>query len=433
MDQATIERPSSPEHPSSPQPPSTHQRPSSHVLAAIRGVRDELAAVRIPRLDRLGYWSHYMALARFGTPRYSPVLDAQYEEGRLSRGYARFLERINRRLDARGTRPTVEVPAFDVETLAPADQRALTRARIPYVLRGAARRVPAIDWTLERLERDFGHCSGPINAAPDQPSEDLDRPTKAHHYYDFRIGTLGEVAQSIRAGGPARFVVAEDVMHERDGELRRNLDLAYWEGFTGWERHQQHWLQSRLGTGKIFSAQLLLQPERAYSLWHTEGGDNFFVLTRGRKRWTLTHPHYSPAMRPRVKRTTNYTGSNIDLRESEEVLRRRGFGGYLAVPKFEVELEAGDMLRIPSFWWHTVETLPGSHTIAASLRIEPGPSLVAPALLAMRLMDGQTHRMMRAYTRDGRISDALIGQPRKSRSVTGSSEAGRSESGAAPK
>jgi hypothetical protein len=36
----------------------------------------------------------------------------------------------------------------------------------------------------------------------------------------------------------------------------------------------------------------------------------------------------------------------------------------------------------------------------------------------MRLFDKQTHAMMRAYQEEGRISDALIGQPRKSRSST---------------
>ena len=61
--------------------------------------------------------------------------------------------------------------------------------------------------------------------------------------------------------------------------------------------------------------------------------------------------------------------------------------------------------------------------IASSMRVESGPDLTAPALLAMRLLDEQTHAMMKAYERDGRITDALIGQPRPfrnapSRSVT---------------
>ena len=374
--------------------------------------------MRIPGLDRLRYWLRFIALAHRGKPTYSATHDAVYEDGRPARGYARALERINRRLEVlpRQAEP-VQIPVFPADELGPADLALLTRLRIPYVLRGAGRHLPAMHWTLEQLEEGWGECVGPINQASDEPSEDLDRPTKAHHYYDFRMGTLAEVAASIRTGGKARFVVAEDIMHVDGGRLRQDLDLEHWESISGWDRNQHHWLRSRLYLGKLFSAQLLMQPEDAFSLWHTEAGDNFFVLTRGRKRWTLAHPYYSAAMRPRVKKTTNYTGSNIDLREPDEVLERRGFRSYLSIPKVQAEVEAGDMLRIPSFWWHTVETLPGSYTLASSLRIESGPSLVAPGLLAMRLLDKQTHAMMKAYEQEGRISDALIGQPRKSRSV----------------
>ncbi|MDF1798501.1 MAG: cupin-like domain-containing protein [Planctomycetota bacterium] len=375
-------------------------------------------AVRIPRFDRLRYWLRFIALAHRGTQTFSATHDAVYEDGRLLRGYTRALERINRRLEALPPQAEpVQIPVFLASELGPADLALLTRMRIPFVLRGAARHLPAMGWTLEQLEAGWGECVGPINQARDEPSPDLDRPTKAHHYYDFRMGTLAEVAESIRTGGKARFVVAEDIMHVDGGRLREDLDLEHWEAISGWDKNQHHWLRSRLYLGKLFSAQLLVQPEHAYSLWHTEAGDNYFVLTRGRKRWTLAHPTYSAAMRPRVKKTTNYTGSNIDLRESDEVLERRGFRGYLSIPKVQAEIEAGDMLRIPSFWWHTVETLPGSYTLASSLRVESGFSLVAPGLLAMRLLDKQTHAMMRSYEQEGRISDALIGQPRKSRSV----------------
>ncbi|QDU66152.1 cupin-like domain-containing protein [Engelhardtia mirabilis] len=391
--------------------------PDWSLRARAQRFRAASRAVEVPLVDRLRFWLYYIGLAHGGTPVYSPTRDACYAEGFLRRGYDKQLERINRRLASEPWRfGPIPVPVFRADEVSPIDQDFLTRLRIPYVLRGAARGLPLMDWSLDYLERGWGHCTGPINAALDRPDPIQTRPTKAHHYYDFRLGTLGEVAESIRRGGPARFVVAEDVMHADGGSLLRDLDLAHWERISGWERNRGHWLRSRLAVGKVFSAQLLVQPERAYSLWHTEGGDNFFVLARGRKRWTLTDPIYSPAMRPRVKRSTNYTGSNIDVRESDEIQRRRGFGGYLGIPRVQADLRPGDMLRVPAFWWHTVETLPGDYTLAASLRIEPGPSLVAPGLLAMRLMDPQAHAMMRAYRRFGRISDALIGQPRRSRS-----------------
>lgn len=391
---------------------------SSSVASIAQEFRRASTAVRIPLRDRLRYWLSCIALAYRGKLVFSAERDAVYADGFFARGYARATERINARLAALPKQEPLDVPVFDDDQLEREDLELLTKLAIPYVLRGAAHGLPVMNWTLESLEEGWGDCEGPINEALDEPSSNLDLPTKAHHYYDFRIGTLAEVATSIRANGPLRFVVAEDVMHTRDGQLRRELDIPHWERISGWERNQHHWLRSRLFVGKVFSAQLLMQPASAFSLWHTEPGDNLFVLAHGNKTWTLAHPTYTPAMRPRVKKTTNYTGSNIDLREPDEVLRSRGFAGYLGIPKVRARLQAGDMLRVPSFWWHTVETSPDSHTIASSMRVETGPSLVAPGLLLMRLIDKQTHAIIKAFQTEGRISDSLIGQPRKSRSQT---------------
>jgi hypothetical protein len=89
-----------------------------------------------------------------------------------------------------------------------------------------------------------GTCEVPINEAADRPAEDISRPTKAHHYYDFRTGTLAEVVDSIRKGGNMRLTTAEDVMHHDNGRLRGDLDIPYWERVTGWEQNQHHWLRS---------------------------------------------------------------------------------------------------------------------------------------------------------------------------------------------
>jgi hypothetical protein len=52
------------------------------------------------------------------------------------------------------------------------------------------------------------------------------------------------------------------------------------------------------------------------------------------------------------------------------------------------------------------------------MRIEPGPSLEAPGFLCLGLLDKQAKAAAKAFLKDGRISDKLIGQPRKSRSAT---------------
>jgi hypothetical protein len=388
-------------------PPSA--RRVDDVVAAFRRA---CLAVRVPFRERFSYWCHYLGLARRGVMVHSPSHDAQYHDG----FWKRACERIERRLARVATPPPpVAVPAFAKDELALPELRRLMRANIPFVLRGGARDLPAHGWTLDYLERVAGDCAVPINEAADRPSEHTSRPTKAHHYYAFRTGTLAEVTASIRRGGNARTTTAEDVMHHDGGRLRQDLDLPFFERLSGWDTNRHHWLRSRLLVGKLVGAQLVLQPPNAFTLWHAEPGDNFFVLVRGVKDWTLAHPYYTAAMRPRVKSTTNYTGSNIDVREPDAVLRERGFAGYLAVPKVTVRLIPGDVLRVPNHWWHTVVTRPGDYTVAATIRSNSPPNLTGPAFVALRLLDRQYHAMARSFAATGRIHDHHIGYPRKSR------------------
>ncbi len=388
----------------------------SSVKATAESFRQACTAVRIPFLDRLRYWVYYIALAHRGVMVYSPTHDAQYEEGFLKRGYDKSCERINRRLrEARTSSSILEVPTFAHEELDSEDMALLMSMRIPFVLKDGARKLPAMSWTLESLDDLAGECSVPINEALDRPSEDLSRPSKGHHYYDFRTGTLSEVAASIRRGGGMRFAAAEDVMHHDNGRLRNDLDLPYWERLSGWEANQHHWLRSKLYVGKVTSAQLIMQPEKAFTLLHAEPADNFFVLTKGVKTWTLAHPYYTAAMQPRVKSKTNYAGSNIDVRESDEALRQRGFSAFLNVPRVRLEMAPGDVLRVPNYWWHTAETHPGHYALAASIRAESGPNLVGPGYMILRRFDRQFDAMIRATMEEGRISDRHIGFPRKSR------------------
>ncbi len=374
-------------------------------------------AVRIPFRHRFLYWLFHFGLAHFGKPVYSPTLDSQYEDGFFRRGYEKYRLKINQRLEQLPPRTSpLEIPCFDKQELSQEDLACLHKLRIPFVLRGAAKGLAMMQWDLDYFDRIAGDCEVPVNAAKDKPSGDLSLPTKSHHYYDFHRGTVKEVTDSIRAGGDLRFTVAEDVMHRDNDRLLKDVDVAYWETLTGWDRNKQHWLRSKLFVGKVVSALLLVQPDHAYTLWHTEPGDAFFVLTKGAKTWTMAHPLYTAPMLPRVKKTTNYTGANIDSRESDAVLEQRGFRAFLRIPKVAIRMEAGDVLRVPHQWWHTVETHPGDHTIAVSLRVEPGPTLVGAGYLLLGLFDRQARAVFQAYRKEGRISDQLIGQPRKSRS-----------------
>lgn len=386
------------------------------IRAAVARFRRESLAVRLPYRHRLMYWFSYIRLARKGVMIHSPTEDARYEDGPLKRRYDKYCEKLNERLARVGSPPpVVDVPSFEHGELEIPELRLLMRLNAPFVIRGGAQALRVRDWTLDYLREVAGDCDVPINEATDEPSEDEDRPTKAHHYYRFRTGKLAEVVDSIRSGGNARISTAEDVMHYGGGRLRDDLDIPYWERVSGWEDNRNHWLKARLFAGKVVGAQLMMQPEAAFTLWHAEPGDNFFVLAKGDKTWTLAHPYYTAGLRPRVKTTTNYHGSNIDVRESDEVLRKRGYAGYLNIPKVRVRMGPLDVLRVPNHWWHTVVTEPCGYTIAATIRANGMPNGTGPGYTILRWFDEQYWKMAKAFDEEGRIRDSHIGYPRAPR------------------
>jgi len=398
---------------------SDSRQTARHLKNLASGFGRQSKGVPIPYRDRARYWFYYLALARRGKMRLSTTRDAQYEDGFWKRGYEKYCQKINDRLARAGTPPDhVGIPSFAEGELQIEDLQLLMHLQVPFLIRDGAQALPVKRWTLDYLEEVAGAAPVPINEAEDQPMADVSRPTKSYRYYDFRTGTLAEVLAGIRAGGNLRTTTAEDVMHHDNGRLRQDLNLPYFERISGWERNQHHWLRSRLMVGRIVGAQLLVQPQNAFTLWHTEPGDNFFVLAKGVKDWALVHPYYTAAMQPRVKSTSNYHGSNIDIRESEDVLRARGFDGYIHIPKVRFQMQPGDMLRIPNHWWHTVVTQPGDSTVGVSIRAIGSANMTCPGYTLLRNLDSQYHAMARAFGQHGRINDGLIGYPRQSRAAS---------------
>jgi ribosomal protein L16 Arg81 hydroxylase len=106
-----------------------------------------------------------------------------------------------------------------------------------------------------------------------------------------------------------------------------------------------------------------------------------------------------------VKRNTTYHGSNIDFRESSEVQRSRGFNGYTRIPKLQCVMEPGDILRMPNYWWHTVETLSDGYAIGATLRAPCMPNLTSVGHLLMRLLDKDYYELVQRFARGGRLTD----------------------------
>jgi hypothetical protein len=90
-----------------------------------------------------------------------------------------------------------------------------------------------------------------------------------------------------------------------------------------------------------------------------------FYNIEGKKRWVLVDPELSLCVYPS---TCFYGGAGFfslikAATEARAELPR--FPLYEYCPKYEVDLEPGDVLFIPCWWWHSVETLtPATLSIA---------------------------------------------------------------------
>ncbi len=367
-------------------------------------------AVKISFRLRFMYWVYYLLLAHKGTLIESSEKDAQYKDGKLKRGYDKYHKKITNYINKHYPRieSYIEVPTFHAGEISDEEVQILMDLRIPFMIKGGTKKLKMMDWDLEFFAGNFGDCELPVNTAQDKPNADVNKSNRGTNYYDFKISTVSELVESINNGGNLRSIAVEDVMHQHDGRLIEDLDIPMFERMTGWVNNVNHRLKSKLMVGKIASKQLFLQPKYAYTIWHCEPGDNFFLLQSGQKRWTLAHPYHSAAFNPLVKTNTTYHGSPIDRREDNSVQDKRGNEAYTRIPKLQMTTESGDILRLPNYWWHTVETFADHHAIAVTLRAACLPNLTSGGYLAMRLLDKDYHEMVKRLKNGGRITDRDI-------------------------
>lgn len=86
---------------------------------------------------------------------------------------------------------------------------------------------------------------------------------------------------------------------------------------------------------------------------HFDEAHNFFHQHYGRKHVTLVPPNHFESLRPGAKDAPDRHMSSIDLASSDD----QSDSARGAPPCLKADLEPGDALFIPAFWWHRVEAV----------------------------------------------------------------------------
>ena len=103
----------------------------------------------------------------------------------------------------------------------------------------------------------------------------------------------------------------------------------------------------------------------AHTYMHCANNVNMFFNIEGRKKWILVDPEFSLCVYPSTFFRNTAAFLSLIKAPSKAATEIPRFPLYAYCPKYEVDLEEGDVLFIPCWWWHSVDTLtPATLSIA---------------------------------------------------------------------
>ena len=239
---------------------------------------------------------------------------------RRSSAHARLMQSL-------GATSYQAVPIDRREDLSPEEfERAYLKTDTPVVMVGAARHWRAVqEWTPIGFGRRFP--DEPIRLLKAGPNETLEPGTG-------RVTTFGDVIGQMEAG-QMPYIRFSTVLHSHP-ELVDELD--------------EPWLiQMRRAPKGAGTFGLFLGGEGTATGLHSAMAPNLFVQVHGRRCWSIYPAHFGPFFSPEVDASPFFV-SHVDAHQVEhEVVSR--------LPVYEVELEPGDVLFNPAFFWHQVRNL----------------------------------------------------------------------------
>ncbi|GGK48861.1 cupin-like domain-containing protein [Salinarimonas ramus] len=230
-----------------------------------------------------------------------------------------------------GTRP---LAIEERETLPSAEEfrtRYAARSK-PVVFRGGIRDWPAFrEWTPEYLAEKVGGNEINVQQSP-TGIFGLD-PEKGGPRFEEVKTTLGAYVHSMMniTEGDIRYYVQRVNIPEKLPELKDDFSLP-----------------SYVDAAKVYLINLWMGPAGNVTTLHYDTPNNFLAQVRGRKRLKMFSPWQARRLYPCRSKAYNMSRVNIDAPDLER------FPRFADAQMYEVEIEEGDLLFIPTYWWHQV-------------------------------------------------------------------------------
>ncbi len=251
--------------------------------------------------------------------------------GKLRR---RHVNALTRALADRAPGKIEQVPVLD-DPDPELIEREFIRKRLPVVLKGAAKNWPAAkQWSFDYFKTNYSDT--PISIAEENFSR-----MKSGTGYTIKLTqySMSQFTEQVQAG--ASIYLKFLPVFKYHPELREHLDMA----------DMTRWSSGRVPKSEITNEFYMGGPGTVTHL-HTERSDIFHACFVGRKRWRLYAPSQTRFLYPIPARTL-FIASEVDFLSDDYSVHPwfRYANGY------DVVLDPGDVLYLPSYYWHAVENL----------------------------------------------------------------------------
>ncbi len=242
------------------------------------------------------------------------------------------------------------IPVERVWDLTPADFEArFEQPELPVVLAGAAAKMAAAErWSPDYLKQKWGALGLDYKLSRSHQHPDFHAPSLGEMFARER-GTLGSLIDAVTTGPPearARRLFTGDerfLLQRRDGQTRVDPELgALLEDVETPEfvpRDQLYTIWAWFSGKGV----------RTWLHYDNNGCHNLNAQLRGSKSCRLYAPEHLAQLAPFPLGGPNpaHNCSELDVEATELP------PGFATLPGYEARIEAGDLLFIPAYWFHT--------------------------------------------------------------------------------
>lgn len=242
---------------------------------------------------------------------------------------------------------------------------------LPVVLENCTFHKSALKWTIEYLEENLQDEDHTAYISPNRTFlyydddrikgayKDFKPPTKQRLLYFSNFTKLIKELESADNGSRAYFQSLLILQEGVSSSMLEDIDSFNYTWLLD--------LVSRMEWGDEVTNMLLVGMHDVVTPTHYDTLENLYVQIFGRKRVILFSPDYFRSLYPFPVGHPHDRQSQVDF-ENPDLDR---FPRFNEIAGLEVAMEPGEVLYIPNYWWHYIESEMHSNTISVNFWFEP--------------------------------------------------------------